>query len=34
MMITRLVDTQKKIERVKKTINREEPDRIPVYDFL
>ncbi len=33
-MDTELSDTQKKIERVKKTINRREPDRIPIYDFF
>ena len=34
IMEAKLSDTQKKIERIKKTINREEPDRIPIYDFF
>ncbi len=33
-MVYDLSDVKKKIERVKKTINRKEPDRIPIYDFF
>lgn len=32
-MVYELSDVKKKIERVKKTINRMEPDRIPICDF-
>jgi uroporphyrinogen decarboxylase len=33
-MIYDLSDVNNKIERVKKAINRKEPDRIPIYDFF